>query len=255
MFGPHDSEGEGRIYLSDSYSFESGVAIRNLIAEEIYPKAIKSGYSYYIVAYSLDWERKIDTVVLKDKHPMKDKEFYYSLNQSKFNQNWRQNIPEGFSIEPIGKEIIERSANMSLLDLYTNFGPLHKFWILHKRKTLETFLEKGFGYLMVNSEDKIVAWCRTDFVIGSRCEFAVRTHENYRRKGLATCVVSATVEHAFNNNITDVVWHCWEDNVASQKTAEKVGFERTRVQTVHFAFYNEELNLRFKKNWDREHSR
>lgn len=244
LIGPHDNEGEGHFYLSGNEDVEFAVSIRDLVAEELYPEAIKSGYSHFIIAHSPKWEKKLTTVILKDKYPMRAQELYYSLSQSKFSQDWRRSIPKGFFIKRIDNEIIKRSTNSKLHLRH-----------LHTWKSLETFLEKGFGYVSLNHENTIVAWCVTKFLIGKRCELAIETDENYRRRGLATCVASATVEYALCNNIASIVWHCWEDNVASQKTAEKVGFEKSRVSTVHFAFYDEEFNLKFKKDWDKEHNR
>lgn len=88
---PHDNEGEGRFYLSGRDTLEFAVSVRNLITE-MYPEAIKSGYSHFIVAHSLNWEKKLTTVILKDKHPMKDREFYYSQNQSRLETQYSRRL-------------------------------------------------------------------------------------------------------------------------------------------------------------------
>lgn len=70
---------------------------------------------------------------------------------------------------------------------------------------------------------------------------------------MATCVAYATLDHAKTKKITNVGWHCWEDNIPSQKTAEKIGFNKIAVSRVLFAFYDEEYNLKFKNEWDKTH--
>ena len=57
--------------------------------------------------------------------------------------------------------------------------------------------------------------------------YSLSVHPAYRRRGLATIVVAATVAHALAAGYHEVGWHCSEDNQGSQGVAEKVGFTLT----------------------------
>ena len=98
-------------------------------------------------------------------------------------------------------------------------GWIESFW-----PSLEVFLERGFGYCVANRY-AITSWCLSVFTAANRFELGVATGEGYRRQGHASLATAACLEHCLLNDLVPE-WHCWEDNLASVKLAEKVGFEQ-----------------------------
>ncbi|WP_242942304.1 GNAT family N-acetyltransferase [Hathewaya proteolytica] len=101
----------------------------------------------------------------------------------------------------------------------------------------DDFLKNGFGFCIVNGND-IVSWCISDYVMGNKCEIGIETDEGYRKNGFATIVVSVCIKYCMENNIDHIWWHCFESNIGSQKTAEKVGFKLCKEYKPLFGWYN-----------------
>jgi hypothetical protein len=74
----------------------------------------------------------------------------------------------------------------------------------------------------------------SDCVAGNEAEIGIYTVPEYRRLGLGTIAVAATVEHCFNQGMDFVGWHCNDDNTASQRTAQRVGFELQKTLERHY---------------------
>ena len=51
--------------------------------------------------------------------------------------------------------------------------------------------------------------------------------------------MAATVEHCLSDGFSAVGWHCNEGNVASWKTAEKVGFIQNREYAYYYYMYDQ----------------
>ena len=60
----------------------------------------------------------------------------------------------------------------------------------------------------------------------------------YRRRGLATLAVRATLEQCLARGYTEIGWHCWSNNRASAATALRAGFRQTVEHPVYHAWYN-----------------
>lgn len=106
------------------------------------------------------------------------------------------------------------------------------------------FLEKGLGYVAVDDSRDAVDGSR-DGVDGSRIaavafssavsseeiDIGVETNPDYRNRGLAAGVAGKMCEAVLALG-KKPIWSCSSFNLASSKTAEKVGFERVREKTV-----------------------
>ncbi len=155
--------------------------------------------------------------------------------------DWRPLLPEGFSVHQLDEHILEDDA----LEI-----PDHlRLWVKMNWGTKESYLKHGFGTCIVH-ESSIVSYSLADCVHGDECEIGIQTLERFRRRGLATVTAAANIDLAFDRGFEVVGWHTHDYNEASQKTAEKVGFELERrylqyechrVEAMHIA----EAGLRF----------
>ena len=57
---------------------------------------------------------------------------------------------------------------------------------------VEDFLARGVGQCLVHG-NTIASWCIGDYAAGHACEIGIHTDERYRRRGLATLAVRATL--------------------------------------------------------------
>jgi GNAT superfamily N-acetyltransferase len=103
--------------------------------------------------------------------------------------------------------------------------------------TVDNFLSKSVSYCVLH-DNRVVAWCVPDCVVGDRIDVGIFTDPRHRRRGLASVAVDATVEHCLNHGFSAVGWHCNAENVASWKTAEKVGFVRNRAYAYYYYMYD-----------------
>ncbi len=82
----------------------------------------------------------------------------------------------------------------------------------------------------------MVTICSADCFTEDQIDVGIFTLPEHCRRGLAALAAAATVEAAFKKGFQKVGWHCHTDNIASWKTAEKVGFKRE--QTYLYYFYD-----------------
>ena len=94
----------------------------------------------------------------------------------------------------------------------------------------EAFLERGLGYVAVDGE-KIAAVAFSGAVSSEEIDIGVETDPDYRNRGLAASV-AAKMCGAIIALGKKPVWGRSAQNIASGKTAEKVGFIEDREVTV-----------------------
>ena len=123
-------------------------------------------------------------------------------------------LPRDYRIEKINVD------NFNKLSIF-NLSLAEKFW-----KSKSDFEANSFGFCILNEVNVPVSICYAACVVNNTAEIDVATLPDYQRKGLARLVVNAFVESCINDNIV-ANWDCFQDNHASLKTAESIGFERT----------------------------
>lgn len=120
------------------------------------------------------------------------------------------------------------SSDYSLKKIdYTNLKNLKEFNLsLEKRfwKSESDFLSNGFGYTVNNKFGLPVSICYSACISDYIAEIDVATLPEWREKGLAKLVVSRFVRHCLENDLR-VNWDCFQDNLTSLRTAERVGFK------------------------------
>lgn len=170
----------------------------------------------YFFPDSVAWEKQLPKIF--DKPELGKRLIdHYIYNPDNFHQikDWRNNLPLNLEMIQVTKKFL---GNNHLV----NFGTVD-FCISVVWQSAERYLQDGIGFCLVEN-DSIASWCTTDYVIDNNCELYIETFEGYKKKGFASLVVSAVIEESLQRNYT-VHWHCWETNIGSVKTAEKVGFE------------------------------
>lgn len=169
-----------------------------------------------LVCHPEAWEEKLD-VVLAGRVPIYERRWHYLFERPLV--DWRNQVPEGLSIERLDR---------ALLSWPRLCIPDHTIqWMKHNWGSVEGFLQQGVGFCAVQ-ESLLVSWCLTDCTSKNACEIGIRTHPEYRRHGLATLTVAATVDECLLRGLTTIGWHCHETNLGSRGVAEKVGFVKER---------------------------
>ncbi|MHA2358475.1 MAG: GNAT family N-acetyltransferase, partial [Candidatus Heimdallarchaeaceae archaeon] len=165
------------------------------------------------------WEEGIKSVL---KYPHQDIRLYYEIKELKL-KNWRDLIPEGYSVEPINLTMIEKGHLKS--DIWYNIllrGAIKYHWY-----PFEEGLRDTRGYLLVKENKEVVSFCLLGYLTEDN-EIDVNgiaTKEEYRKRGFASIVGAATAEYCLPK-YKSIRWICSSTNVGSYKTAEMIGFEK-----------------------------
>ena len=107
-----------------------------------------------------------------------------------------------------------------------------KWWIHNNWGSPGNFLSAGFGVVAI-CETEIVSWSVADCRAGNTCEIGIRTAPEWRQRGMGSFTANGAVQHAFGSGLRSVGWHCPEENVASQRTAERAGFSLERTYSTY----------------------
>jgi len=129
--------------------------------------------------------------------------------------NWRGLVPPGYEMAQVLPRFLARKDLVNLDEV--------------RERTTEwtDFARDGFGFCLVHG-NTIVSHCIADCVSGDACELGIATHNDYRRRGLGTLTLAATVEYCLDHHLPAIGWHCIANNHGSQRVAEKVGFGLAR---------------------------
>ena len=96
---------------------------------------------------------------------------------------------------------------------------IESFWI-----SKELFQKNGYGYYVI-IKNQVVSFCIAAYVTDTHVAFDIETLQKYRKEGLAIIVAYNCIAEALNRNLIPY-WDCMDSNIASQKTALSVGFEK-----------------------------
>jgi len=180
-------------------------------------------FSLTIYYENEEWEQDIakhfirfSPILLKRKHLLKTIDSTKTYNDNQNN-----------TIRIINKDFLnEKFKNME--DLCEE--------MVSERDSIEDFLSKSFGVCICN-KDEIISWCLSEYNAENFCEVGIETVDEFRLKGYGATCLNAFVKEAANRGIKKIGWHCWSDNIGSEKTAKKNGFQITNEHNVlHFVF-------------------
>jgi RimJ/RimL family protein N-acetyltransferase len=147
--------------------------------------------------------------------------------------DWRANMPQGFTVRRADSSLLERPGLEIPEDV---------------RNVLETCgpgddpAQKGFGFVALH-QGQIVAHAVVDCIVGGAGDIGLVTHEDYRRRGLATVTSAAAMEYGLAHGLNMINWDCGEHNAGSLRTAEKLGFERERDHTLYLWDFDETWHM------------
>lgn len=97
-------------------------------------------------------------------------------------------------------------------------------------RSRDAYLKNGYGYAAVIN-NHIVSRALITCLYRRHDNVGVDTITEHRKKGISTLLVYKTLLEADKRNRM-CIWDCTEDNVASERTARKVGFELERTYTI-----------------------
>ncbi len=208
---------EGHYVVGDAQNASFNCALRSFILDTLGPGGRGADWWWFYLRCSTeDWAAALRHMLPAARTVEKPREFYMC---EKVLFDWKQSIPPGFDLVRVDAAFLARDDLENITPLRrrarSNFG------------SLERFLAHGFAFCMVH-DNAVVSDCAADNVSAGCCEVGVHTVAGYRRRGLASLTVAATVDWALSHGFDRVGWHCLRYNVASSVTARKVGFRKVQ---------------------------
>jgi len=205
----------------DNHVFNRALSV--LLREHVVPDARRRQIPALTLHVSPDgWEESVD-LLLPGVAPEKVWRRFYQFDHLRV--DWRGRLPSEAVMRRLDRPLLQ---NERLRNHESILGWILSFW-----HTVDDFLEKGFGFCLVQGE-AIVSWCLTVYASGDDYELGLATAPGHRNRGYATLVAAACVEHSVEHGFTPH-WHCDEENLPSVRVAEKVGFsDPTRYQVYTF---------------------
>jgi RimJ/RimL family protein N-acetyltransferase len=204
--------------------------LRRFLKEEIFSGKVyvNGDESLSLAVHPEAWEVRLPELI-PGYETTKNVRYHYLCRAVR--PDWRQALPEGYSARRIDRDVLH-GDEVLLPDSVREALEIEAYW-----GTEENFLSRGVSLVALCGR-KAVAVCTCDCVAGDRIDVGVFTDREHRRKGVGAAVVAATVEQCLRQGFRTVGWHCNADNVASWKTAEKVGFERNREYAYYYYIYD-----------------
>jgi len=212
-------------YLAgDATNDDFNTSMVAFLEKDFFPECIKSDTNTEFAFYPDDdkWCEKIESI-FSYLNLTKSGKTYFVYDKKRFNQNWRDDIPEGFKIKRISPEIIDAIENNKEFIDYVKFA-----WT-----SLDKYFEKGLGYCAVNEHD-FANICISVFASEKEREVGIKTFPDFQRKGLAYLTACAYIEECLEKEFIPV-WSCFSDNVKSVKLADKLGYRVEDSHPIYFA--------------------
>lgn len=232
----------GRIYVNNEYNpelyviFDGGNFVLYLggetdnleeyekcvsyIRESILTEELRKFGEWITISYTSNiWKNKL-LDVLKGLTIEQDKRVLYRYNiENTPNDN---EFDLFFQVKAIDENILNNSELENIEELLDEISGM---W-----GNTEEFVKNGFGYCALY-EEKLISWCTGEFFSEKTCGIGIYTIEEERKKGVAAALTRSFVTECSKRGLVPY-WDSWDDNAASIKVAEKVGFDRVEVYEV-----------------------
>lgn len=127
-------------------------------------------------------------------------------------------LPQGFSLEMLGEDVFD----------YCQKNPWCCDWV-SQFSSFEDFSRRGLG-MVVNKEGIPVAGASSYYVYPGGIEIQIDTHQDYRRRGLATAAASGLILACLDRGL----YPSWDAaNLSSVALAEKLGYQFDHEYTAY----------------------
>jgi len=184
------------------------VFIRNTISKFLNDKEINF---FEFACDSHEWLIYISSAL--DNHEIKkSKQYVYKLNGEN-TINTDLITPAGYDIFEVNEHFIKFKEIENCEILYSE---IEKSW-----GTTDKFLDYAKCFVAVQS-NKICSFALTTSLYKDIYSIYIETFDPHKQKGLSSFLSMTLINSIINQNAT-VWWDCMESNIASQKTAQKVG--------------------------------
>jgi|LGVF01.2.fsa_nt_gb GNAT superfamily N-acetyltransferase len=115
----------------------------------------------------------------------------------------------------------------TLLGKESVLEPISKWW-----HSTENYLAYKIGTVAIK-DDTIIGHCVLDGKIPNSMGVGIAVDKAHRNKGLASALASRTVNQILSHN-QKVYWECMDENIGSQKLAEKCGLKHTSSYQLYW---------------------
>ncbi|WP_430787199.1 GNAT family N-acetyltransferase [Virgibacillus flavescens] len=214
----------GEIYVdnvTDPLSTLIITPISNVVAgnpnNPLFNAEIKEKLNFYdtVICDTEEWERKIHeihcNVAIK-----KYRRSYYQFDKLLF-ENFSENLEEQYTLEYVYSDKLDELQ-------YENSEEIKDWFVFNNMDDVDDYCLGVY----IRKGNKIVCWCLVDCIVGDRIEIGINTDKDFRRRGLGTITLAATVNASMNKGVKEIGWHCVDTNVGSITIAERVGFKKLK---------------------------
>ncbi|MGD2248851.1 MAG: GNAT family N-acetyltransferase [Candidatus Methanofastidiosia archaeon] len=199
-------------------------ALEQFILENIVPEAQSIGLHYFAVQlHPVDtWEKIIREIFAR---PLEiNYEYCFAFNYGLYQKFSRVNTPSHGVLVQVDADFLEKGVTNPLRTEIT------ETW-----DSLDAFMQKGVGVCLV-LHDEIVCRCISRHVAGNHHNMSIFTAKEHRKRGFATLTAQTFIDICLSRGLIPV-WMADEDNTASIRIAEKLGFEKTgKYPDYYFIF-------------------
>lgn len=220
---------QGEIFLAgEANRAATNRALAGLITGHVVPDAQSRGIPGLALFYDAPaWEAQIPALLgdvgpAGSVGPQKRKRRFYAFARPEL--DWHTTLPSGSVLQRLDETWLAR-RDVPHIDQVA--GWVDSFWRSHA-----DFVAHSFGFTLLD-QGAAASWCLGVFVSGAQVELAVATVPAWRGRGYATAVAARAVAFCAEQGLTPH-WHCWDDNIASWRIAEKIGFVHPSPYTVYY---------------------
>jgi RimJ/RimL family protein N-acetyltransferase len=143
---------------------------------------------------------------------------FYGYDPASENLNkLRSQLPDGYTIQGINRQLLERCTWRAEMEFYAG--------------SMSNFLEHGIGLCLLRG-DEIVVETYASSLGKTRAEIGAITQEAYRGRGLAPIACAYLIETCEQQGY-QAYWSCDADHQASIRVAQKLGFQHKRAYTIY----------------------
>lgn len=143
-----------------------------------------------------------------------EEQYVYYLCKG-FNYDSNIMLPEGYRNIEVDTDFINNGSH-NIRNIEVLLNEIDKSW-----GSTSMFLQFAKGFISVYN-DEICSFALTHFRYIDTYSIGVETFTPHKQKGLSSSLVDLLIKHILGQN-GSVWWDCMESNIASQKTAQKVG--------------------------------